>query len=64
MTKKPAKKSPSKKKAAPSAELEAAMRQMAELIGGGGLIAQGDLDALLFSLQAPSVQDGLSDAEA
>jgi len=57
-------KSAPKKKATRAAELEAAMRQIGKMIGGAGLISQGDLSALLFSLQGPSAQDGLSDAEA
>jgi tetratricopeptide (TPR) repeat protein len=64
MTKKPARKSPAKKKSAPDGEIEALMRQFEKLMAGGGLVAQGDLDALLTSLHAPSVLDGLSDAEA
>lgn len=64
MTKKPAKKSPSKKKATPNAQIAAAMRQMETLMASGNLITQGDLDALLASLHGPSATDGLSDAEA
>lgn len=64
MTKKPAKKSPSKKKAPPTAEIAAATRQMEKLMASGDLITQGDLDALLASLHGPSATDGLSDAEA
>ena len=64
MTKKPAKKSPSKKKPAPNAGVAAAMRQMERLMASGDLIVQSDLEALLASLQGPSVDDGLSDAEA
>jgi tetratricopeptide (TPR) repeat protein len=62
--KKSAKKSPSKKKSAPNAEIAAAMRQMEKLMSSGDLITQGDLDALLASLHGPSATDGLSDAEA
>jgi tetratricopeptide (TPR) repeat protein len=64
MTKKPAKKSPSKKKSAPTAEIAAAMRQFEKLMASGDLITQDDLDALLASLHGPSATDGLSDAEA
>lgn len=64
MTKKPARKSPGKKKSAPHGETEAMMRQLEKLMVSGGMIEPGDLDALLTSLQAPSVLDGLSDAEA
>jgi tetratricopeptide (TPR) repeat protein len=64
MTKKAAKKSPSKKKSAPNTEIAAAMRQMEKLMAGGDLITQDDLDALLASLHGPSATDGLSDEEA
>jgi tetratricopeptide (TPR) repeat protein len=64
MTKKPAKKSGAKKKAAPGAEFNAAMRQMEKLMASGDLITQDDLNALLDSLHGPSALDGLSDAEA
>jgi tetratricopeptide (TPR) repeat protein len=64
MTKKPAKKSPSKKKSAPNAEIAAAMRQMEKLMASGNLITQDDLNALLASLHGPSPAEGLSDAEA
>ena len=64
MTKKQVKKSPAKKKAAPEVEIEAAVRQLEKLMVSGGMIEPGDLNALLTSLQAPSVLDGLSDAEA
>lgn len=64
MTKKAAKKSPSKKKGAPGAKIAAAMRQMEKLMAGGDVITQGDLDALLASLHGPSATDGLSDEEA
>jgi len=64
MTKKAAKKSPSKKKATPGAKIAAAMRQMEKLMAGGHVITQGDPDALLASLHGPSATDGLSDEEA
>ena len=64
MTKKPARKSPGKKKSVPHGETEAMMRQLEKLMVSGGMIEPGDLDALLTSLRAPSVLDGLSDAEA
>ena len=64
MTKKAAKKSPSKKKSAPNTEIAAAMRQMEKLMAGGDLITQDDLDALLASLHGQSATDGLSDEEA
>jgi tetratricopeptide (TPR) repeat protein len=64
MTNKPARKSAPKKKAAPNAGIEAAMRQMEKLMASGNLITQDDLDAMLASLHGPSPQNGLSDAEA
>lgn len=53
-----------KKKPAPNAGMEAAMRQLGKLMAGSDLITQGDLDALLASLNGPSPTDGLSDADA
>ena len=44
--------------------MKAAMRQLEKLMESSGMIAPGDMNALLTSLQAPSVLDGLSDAEA
>jgi tetratricopeptide (TPR) repeat protein len=64
MTKKPAKKYPAKKKAAPVPGLDVAMHQMEKLMASGDLITQSDLDALLASLHGPSPTDGLSDGEA
>jgi tetratricopeptide (TPR) repeat protein len=64
MIKKPAKKSPAKKKAAPEVEIEAAVRQLEKLMVSSGMIDPGDIDALLTSLKAPSVLDELSDDEA
>jgi len=64
MIKKPAKKSPTRKEVPPSTEIKAAMRQLEKLMESSGMIAPGDMNALLTSLQAPSVLDGLSDAEA
>lgn len=64
MIKKPAKKSPTRKEVPPSTEMKAAMRQLEKLMESSGMIAPGDMNALLTSLQAPSVLDGLSDAEA
>ena len=64
LTKKPAKKSATKKKADPRTEIAAAMRQMERMMASGDLITQGDLHDLLTSLQGPSATDGLSDAEA
>jgi tetratricopeptide (TPR) repeat protein len=64
MTKKAARKSPSKKKSAPNAEIAAAMRQLEKLLSSSNLVTQGDLNALLASLHGPSATDGLSDAEA
>jgi tetratricopeptide (TPR) repeat protein len=64
MTKKPPRKSPAKKKSAPDGEIEAMMRQFEKLMASKDLVTLGDLDALLTSLHAPSVLDGLSDAEA
>jgi tetratricopeptide (TPR) repeat protein len=64
MTKKPAKKPPSKKKAVPNTEIAAAMPQFEKLMASGDLITKDDLDALLASLHGPSALDGLSDAEA
>jgi tetratricopeptide (TPR) repeat protein len=64
MTKKPAKKPAAKKKAAPDAEIEAAVRQLQKLMESSGMIEPGDLNALLTSLHGPSATDGLSDAEA
>jgi tetratricopeptide (TPR) repeat protein len=64
MTKKPAKKSPAKKKAAPNAEIAAAVRQLEKLMESSSMIAPGDMNALLTSLQAPLATDRLSDAEA
>jgi tetratricopeptide (TPR) repeat protein len=64
MTKKPAQKSPAKKKAAADGEIEAMVRQLEKLMESSGMIAPGDMNALMTSLQAPSVLDGLSDAEA
>jgi hypothetical protein len=40
------------------------MRQLEKLMPPGELITQGDLNALLDSLQGALVADGLSDAEA
>jgi tetratricopeptide (TPR) repeat protein len=64
MIKKPVKKSPTRKEVPPSTEMKAAMRQLEKLMESSGMIAPGDMNALLTSLQAPSVLDGLSDAEA
>jgi tetratricopeptide (TPR) repeat protein len=64
MIKKPVKKSPTRKEVPPSTEIKAAMRQLEKLMESSGMIAPGDMNALLTSLQAPSVLDGLSDAEA
>ena len=64
MTKKPAKKSPARKKPAPNPQIAAAMRQMEKLMASGDLITQNDLNALLASLDGPSATEGLSDAEA
>jgi tetratricopeptide (TPR) repeat protein len=64
MTKKLAKKSPAKKKPAPNAAIDAAVRQMAKLMASSDLITQDDLNALLTSLHGPLATDGLSDAEA
>jgi tetratricopeptide (TPR) repeat protein len=64
MNKKSAKKSPAKKKAEPDAEIAAAVLQLQKLMESSGMIAPGDMNALLTSLQSPSVTDGLSDAEA
>jgi tetratricopeptide (TPR) repeat protein len=64
MMKKPAKKSPARKKSAPNAQIAAAMRQMEKLMASRDLITQNDLNALLASLHGPSALVGLSDAEA
>jgi tetratricopeptide (TPR) repeat protein len=69
MPKKPSKKSPAKKAAKkkasdPDAEMEAAMRQLEEMLISSGMAAPGDLNALMTSLAGPSASDGLSDAEA
>jgi tetratricopeptide (TPR) repeat protein len=64
VTKKPAKKSPARKKPAPNPQIAAAMRQMEKLMASGDLITQNDLNALLASLDGPSATEGLSDAEA
>jgi tetratricopeptide (TPR) repeat protein len=64
MTKKPAPKSAAKKKAPPTAGMDAAMRQLEKLMASGDLITKGDLDAMLASLHGPSATDGLSDEEA
>jgi tetratricopeptide (TPR) repeat protein len=64
MTKKPAKKSPARKKPAPNSQIAAAMRQMEKLMASGELITQNDLNALLASLHGPSATEGLSDREA
>lgn len=64
MAKKAAKKSPSNKKSAPNAVMAEAMRKMEKLMSGGDAITQGDLDALLASLQGPSPADELSDDAA
>ena len=64
MTKKPARKSPPKKKAGPAAEIGAAMRELEKLMASRDPITQIDLDALLASLHGPSATDGLSDEEA
>ena len=63
MTKKPAKKSPAKKKAAPVPGLDAAMRQMEKLMASGDLITQDDLNALLASLHGPSRERYSNDLE-
>jgi tetratricopeptide (TPR) repeat protein len=65
MPKKPSKKSPAKKKASdPPAEMEAAMRQLEELLTSSGMATEGDLNALMASLSGPSAREGLSDTEA
>jgi tetratricopeptide (TPR) repeat protein len=64
MTKKPAKKSVSKKKPSANAQVAAAMRQLEKLMASGELIMRQDLDAMLASLEGPSATDGLSDEEA
>jgi tetratricopeptide (TPR) repeat protein len=64
MIKKSAKKSPAKKKVAPDGEIETMVRQLEKLMESSGTIEPGDMNALLTSLQSPSVTDKLSDAEA
>jgi tetratricopeptide (TPR) repeat protein len=66
MTNKPAKKSAAKKKTVTALQsaIEEAERKLKQLMASGELITQNDLDALLASLHGPSVDDGLSDAEA
>jgi len=65
MPKKPSKKSTAKKKASdPSAGMEAAMRQLEEMLVSSGMAAPGDLNALMASLASPSAREELSDTEA
>jgi tetratricopeptide (TPR) repeat protein len=65
MLKEPSKKSTAKKKAAdPNAAMEAAMRQLEELLTSSGMATPGDLNALMASLAGPSAREGLSDTEA
>ena len=66
MTRKPAKKSPTKKKgaAAPHSEIEQAKRQLKELMESEDLITPDDLKALFFSLAGPSRMDTLDDPES
>jgi tetratricopeptide (TPR) repeat protein len=66
MTKKPAKKPPTKKKgaAAPHSEIEQTKRQLKELMESEDLITPDDLKALFFSLAGPSRMDTLDDPES
>lgn len=64
-SKKSAVKKAAKKKASdPNAGMEAAMRQLEEMLVSSGMAATGDLNALMASLAGPSAREGLSDAEA
>jgi tetratricopeptide (TPR) repeat protein len=65
MPKKPTIKSTAKKKASdPGAGMEAAMRQLEEMLISSGMAIPGDLNALMTSLAGPSAREGLSDTEA
>ena len=65
MPKKPSIKSTAKKKASdPRASMEAAMRQLEEMLISSGMATPGDLNALMSSLAGPSAREGLSDTEA